>query len=62
MLPKTVRIEWMTSKWQEVHEDVPMSRVKTLDVGMEIKVSYKSGVYKVKIVNINCGTDGKFKT
>ena len=53
-MPSTVRIEWMVPRWLGVREDVSLSRVKTQGpfiVGTEVKVSYKSAVFKAKIVD-----------
>ena len=45
-----MRIEWLASKWLGLQE-----KKGPLSVGMEVKVSYKSGIFKGKIVSLKQG-------
>ena len=58
-----MKIEWLVPKWLGYQENVSSSRVQTkgpLHVGMEVKVAYKSGVYKAKIVDMDGGKYSAF--
>ena len=52
-MPGEITIEWLAKKWSGVVEEVSRSTVKqcgVLEVGMVVKVSYKSMQYKARIV------------
>ncbi len=58
MSSANVTIEWLVPKWSGIKEEISVNRVKTkgpLIPGKQVRVSYKSSLYKAKIVDIGRG-------